>query len=151
MSKPGRVFLTVALCVAASSCMSGPSTPSPVVYDGVWNGTTSQGRSITVIVSSDQKVTSITVEYNFNGCSGSKTFSNLSLTIAKSQPPPGNPQAPGPFDNPGFGFGSGAPDGADFTQVSGAFTSGQTATGSVVFGSYSGCGNGGAIWTASKR
>lgn len=151
MSKPAVLFLTVALCVAASSCTSGPSTPSPVVYDGVWNGTTSQGRSITVIVSSDQKVTSINVEYNFNGCSGSKTFSNLSLTIAKSQPPPGNPQAPGPFDNPGFGFGSGAPDGADFTQVSGAFTSSQTATGSVVFGGYSGCGNGGAIWTATKR
>jgi hypothetical protein len=151
MSKPGLFFLTVALCGAASSCASGPSTPSPLVYDGAWNGTTSQGRSITVIVSSDQKVTSITVEYNFNGCSGSKTFSNLSLTIAKSQPPPGNPQAPGPFDNPGFGFGSGAPDGADFTQVSGAFTSSQTATGSVVFGGYSGCGNGCAIWTATKR
>jgi hypothetical protein len=153
MSKPGLIPLTVALCVAASSCTSssGPSSPSPLVYDGEWNGTTSQGRSITVTVSADQKVTSITVEYNFNGCSGSKTFSNLSLAIARSQPPPGNPQAPGPFDNPGFGFGSGAPDGPDFTQVYGAFTSSQTATGSVVFGGYSGCGNGGAIWTAGKR
>ena len=153
MSKPRLFFLTVALCVAASSCTSssGPSNPSPLVYDGEWNGTTSHGRSMTVIVSPDQKVTSITVEYTFNGCSGSKTFSNLSLTIARSQPPPGNPQAPGPFDNPGFGFGSGAPDGPDFTQVYGAFTSSQTATGSVVFGGYSGCGNGGAIWTATKR
>jgi hypothetical protein len=145
-------LLTITLCAAANSCAS-PSDPSdsPMAYQGEWNGTTSQGRSIAVVVSSDQKVTSITVGYNFNGCSGSKTFSNLSLAIARSQPPPGNPQPPGPFDNPGFGFGSGAPDGPDFTQVYGAFSSSQTATGSVVFGGYPGCGNSGAIWTATKR
>jgi hypothetical protein len=111
------------------------------VYDGQWNGTTSQGKSIAVIVSPDQKVTAITVEYNFNGCSGSKTFSNLSLTIAKSQPPPGNPQPPGPFDNPGFGFGSGGQ--VRIHQVSAPRQVRRHRLGGV--GSYSGCGNGGAI------
>lgn len=156
MSKPNLSFLTIALCAAASACggggsVAGPLSPSQPSYGGQWNGTTSQGTSIAVMVSSDQKVTSITVGYRFNGCSGSKTFSNLSLAIAGSQPPPENPQAPGPFNNPGFGYGSGPPDEPNFTQVYGAFTSSETATGSVVFGGYSGCGNGGAIWTATKR
>jgi hypothetical protein len=111
---------------------------------------TSQGASIAVTVSSDQKVTSITVGYRFNGCSGSKTFPNLSLEIARPQFPPGNPPVPSPFDNPGFTYGS-APDELNFTLlVSGAFTSSETATGLVVFEDYSGCGNAHAIWNATK-
>ena len=146
-----RFLPAVVLSAATLSCSSPSSPDSAATYTGDWNGTTSQGRAIAFTVSADQKVTSITVGYSFNGCSGSKTFSNLSLAIARVQPPPGNPQAPGPFaNNPGFGFGSGAPDGADFVQVSGAFTAAQSATGSVVFGAYSVCGNSGAIWTATK-
>ena len=55
MSKPGPIFLTIALCAAASSCgsPSGPSD-SPMAYQGEWNGTTSQGRSIAVVVSENR-------------------------------------------------------------------------------------------------
>ena len=146
-----RLLTAVVLSATALSC-SSPSTPdSAATYAGDWTGTTSQGRTIAFTVSADQKVTSITVAYNFNGCSGSKTFSNLSLAIAQVQPPAGNPQAPGPFaNNPGFGFGSGAPDGADFVQVYGAFTAAHAATGSIVFANYAGCGNAGGIWTAQR-
>jgi hypothetical protein len=149
--RPPRLLPAIVLTVtAACSSPSGPSD-STVIYTGTWTGTTTQGRAISFTVSADQQVTAITVGYSFNGCSGSKTFPNLSLAIAKVQPPPGNPQPPGPFENnPGFGFGSGAPDGADFVQVYGAFTSAQSATGSVVFGAFSGCGNSGATWTATK-
>ena len=80
MSKPGPRAVTMAWCALMSAC--GPTTPSSAALDGQWSGTTSQGTSITFTVSSDQKVTAITVGYRFNGCSGVQTFSNLSLETA---------------------------------------------------------------------
>jgi hypothetical protein len=147
-------LLLIALCVAASACggggnVTGPSSPSQPGYAGHWNGMTSQGASIAITVSSDQRVTSITVGYRFNGCSGSKTFPNLSLETARPQPPPGNPQVPAPFDNPRFAYES-APDLLTYTLVSGAFTSSETANGAVFFTDYSGCGHAHAIWNATK-
>src|SRR5438046_1264923 len=80
MSKPGPRFVTIAWC--ALMCACGPTTPSSATLDGQWSGTTSQGTPITFTVSSDQKVTDITVGYSFNGCSGVQTFSNLNLETA---------------------------------------------------------------------
>jgi hypothetical protein len=91
----------------------------------------------------DQKVTAISVGYSFNGCSGSVTFSTLNLDI-------GSTPNPATTLGPGFGFGSGPPDAPNYTQVFGSFSSNTTATGSVVFGGYTGCGNGGGIWMAAK-
>jgi hypothetical protein len=131
---------------ACGNSDSGPTTPSPEArYDGQWNGTTSQGKPIAFTVGTEQKVTAITVGYGFSGCSGEKTFSGLNLDIGF---PPGPARV---TIGPGFGYGSGPPDGPNYTQVYGSFTSTTTATGSVVFGAYSGCGNAGAIWTAAKR
>ena len=138
MSKSGQLFFITALCVFTIACASGensPTIPSSGGYDGQWSGTTSQGRTITFTISPDQKVTAITAGYSFSGCSGSNTFSNLNLDIGT----PPNPASP---SGPGFGFGSGPPDGPDYTQVYGSFSSGSTATGTVIFGDYSGCGNG---------
>jgi hypothetical protein len=148
MLKPRPLLLTIALCALVSACGSSPTTPSPggpPSYEGQWSGTTSQGRPITFTVSPDQKVTAISVGYNFNGCSGVNTFSNLTLDIGY----PPNPAAP--TLGPGFGYGSGPPDGPNYTQVYGSFTSNTTATGSVIFGGYPGCGNSGGIWTATRR
>ena len=147
MAKAGALFL-MALCLLASGCDYGstsPSTGGSARYDGEWSGTTSQGRPITFKVSSDQKVTAISVGYNFNGCSGQNTFANLNLAIG-TPPNPGSPSL-----GPGFGFGSGPPDAANYTQVLGNFTAPTTATGSVVFAAFAGCGNSGGIWTATKR
>jgi hypothetical protein len=105
---------------------------------------TSQGRPIGFTVSA-QKVTAINVEYNFNGCSGAHTFSNLTLDIGT----PPNPNAPSL--GPGFGFGSGPPDQPDFTQVLGTFRSTTSANGTIFFGAYSGCGTAIAIWNAARR
>ena len=77
MSKPGPRFVTIAWCAVMSAC--SPTTPSSAALDGQWTGTTSQGTPITFTVSSDQKVTAISVGYSFNGCSGVQTFSNLNL------------------------------------------------------------------------
>jgi hypothetical protein len=144
-------LLQLALCASLSACgnsISGPTPPTPAAsfrYDGEWSGTTSQGRPISLTVSSDQSVTAITVGYSFNGCSGVNTFSNLNLAIGNP------PNASSPTLGPGFGYGSGPPDGPHYTQVYGSFTSSTTATGSVIFGDYPGCGNSGAIWSATKR
>jgi hypothetical protein len=144
------IFLLTAWCAAVSACGRGsaPTTPSPggtSGYAGQWIGTTSQGRPITITVSQVQKVTAITVEYNFNGCSGVSTFTDLDLDIGS----PPNPTPPSL--GPGFGFGSGPPDGPNYTQVYGWFTSGAAATGSVIFSGYSGCGNSVGIWNATRR
>jgi hypothetical protein len=142
--KPGSRLFAIAVCALTSACGGGATTPSPRPgYDGEWNGTTSQNRPITFTVSSDQKVTAITVGYSFNGCSGTNTFSNLNLAIGN----PPNPASPGP----GFGFGSGPPDGPNYTQVLGTFSSNTEATGTVIFGAYSSCGNTGALWSATRR
>jgi hypothetical protein len=143
-------LLTIAVCVVLGGCKDSPTTPTPppgglAGYAGEWGGTTSQGRPLSFTVSADQKVTAITVDYNFNGCAGVKTFSNLSLDIAR----PTNPNAP--VAGPGFGYGTGPPEGGDFTQVVGFFAPNGTVTGSVVFVEYGSCGNAVAIWTATRR
>jgi len=128
---------------------SGPGTPtSPpgvmATYQGEWSGMTSQGMRISFTVA-DQKVTSISVGYNFNGCTGTHAFPNLNLVIGY----PPNPSAP--YPGPGFGFGSGAPDAPNYTQVYGTFGSSTAASGSLVFGDYAGCGNSLGIWSASRN
>ena len=144
-------LLGLALCAFLSACANsdrGPTPPTPAAslrYDGEWSGTTSQGRPITFTVSSDQRVTAITVGYSFNGCSGVNTFSNLNLEIGNL------PNASTLTLGPGFGYGSGPPDGPRYTQIYGSFTSSTTATGSVIFGDYPGCGNSAGIWSATKR
>ncbi len=62
MSKSGPLILTIALCAFMSSCNGGGTSPTTVSYDGQWIGTTFQGRPIAFTVSSDQKVTAITIE-----------------------------------------------------------------------------------------
>jgi hypothetical protein len=145
--------MMVALCAMIPACgnESTPTTPSSG-YEGQWSGTTSQGKSIAFTVSSDQKVTSITVGYGFGTCSGEHRFANLSLEIGVPPiPPRGTPRGPTPTPGPGFGYGSGPPDAPNFTQITGWFTSSTTASGIVIFGEYPGCGNAVGIWSADRR
>lgn len=140
-------LLLVAILTGACSSNEGAPTSPPGVmanYEGEWTGTTSQGMRISFIVS-DKKVTSISVGYNFNGCNGTSSFPNLTLAIGY----PPNPTSP--YPGPGFGFGSGAPDGPNYTQIYGTFSSGNGATGSMIFGDYSGCGNSLGIWSAARK
>jgi hypothetical protein len=137
------------LAFVASACSgsgNAPTSPPGVManYEGQWSGMTSQGMRITFTIS-DQKVTSISLGYNFNGCSGMNTYPNLTLAIGS----PPNPGSPNP--GPGFGFGSGPPDGPNYTQIYGTFSSGTSATGSMIFGDYAGCGNSLGIWSAAKK
>ena len=81
-----RVFSALWLvCVALSGCgdSSSPSAPSPVTasFNGQWTGTTSQGQPVSFTVASD-RVTTISAGYNYSGCSGTATATNLNLEIA---------------------------------------------------------------------
>jgi hypothetical protein len=142
----GCLLLLAALAGACSSNGSAPTSPPGVMasYEGDWSGMTSQGMRISFTVSG-QKVTSINVGYNFSGCNGTNSFPNLNLAIGYP------PNRTTPYPGPGFGFGSGAPEGPDYTQVSGTFSSSTAATGSMIFGGYSGCGNSLGIWSANKK
>jgi hypothetical protein len=69
--------------VLAVACSDGPTSPSASSLSvGQWSGTTTQGMPIAFTVSSDEAVTTITVAYSFNSCSGTQTFSNLSVPTA---------------------------------------------------------------------
>lgn len=135
-----------ALCAAllASACDSGGATPSPSTGNltGQWRGTTTQGATIQFSVSSDRRIVSMSVGYAFNGCAGTTVLSDLDVVIF-------NARAPGQGQS--FSFGTGPSDGPNYTQMFGAFDSDVAARGSVLFGSYDGCGNGGANWVASRE
>jgi hypothetical protein len=151
MRSRARVGALVA-CVSLSAC--NPTTPSPSssgALDGQWSGTTAQGVPITFSVASNQKVTSISVGYSFNGCSGIQTYSNLSLDTA-----PTVICVPGPCSNDissfrSFNYLAGSPGGPS-TTINGLFVLGSRAEGQVAFRDYPGCGTAAGIgWTASKQ
>jgi hypothetical protein len=130
-------------CRGSVTAPDGPGTN----FTGQWSGSTSQGASIAFSVSADQTVTAITVGHDFNACRGTETFSSLSLDIAESG---FLRRVPIP-STPGFGFGSGSPEGPNFTQVTGMFTSSQAASGTVTFLNFANCGNTVASWNATRR
>ena len=137
-----------ALCVsmhACSSSVAGPTPPSPesvTSFGGQWTGTTAQNAPIEFTVSSDHKVTAITVGHEFDGCSGARAFADLAIEIASL----GGGRA---FR---FEFASAPAGTPNRILLGGVFDSNSTARGSVLFVDYPGCGLGaGTAWTATKR
>ena len=147
MWKPAPFVLTIVCALACACSGDSPTAPSAPDYNGQWSGATLQGRPVAFTVSSN-RVSAITVGYDFGGCSGSKTFTNLNLEIFDvSGPAPGGQTTP---NSRGFAYGVGAPDGS-FVQIQGFFRSNTTADGAVVFAEYPGCGDGAGFWLATKR
>ena len=143
--------LALALCALMSACQSGPTMPTSSGYNGQWSGTTSQGMAISFTVSPDEKVTAITIGHNFNGCSGSQTFSNLNLATAPDVMCIPGPCAPSISAFRSFGYAAGLAEGPS-TQVHGLFLSNSRAEGSAGFRDFPGCGSViGVAWTATKR
>ena len=161
-SRPAR---TSWLCVAAagvslaSACSYLPlaGVPSPLTATafrtvGEWSGTTSQGMPIAFTVSENETVTTITLGYDFNGCSGSHTFSDLNVRTA-----PDLTCIPGPCSGVvttyrAFAYSNGSVGGGPVTQVNGLFLPRNQARGQVTFSDYPSCGTAPPVeWTASKR
>jgi hypothetical protein len=140
-----RLWLVVIAGWTFAGCGHDNVTAPSTGYAGAWSGTTSQNQPIAFTVSADQRVTSVTVGWSFNGCAGTGTSSSNPFPIATPQPP-----GPPPWDNPGFVSG-GQPGDKSVWAVTGAFTSSQTATGTAEFVEFPGCGNSLATWNATRH
>jgi hypothetical protein len=143
-----RAFVLIVSVGALSACNNGGAVVQPSTgYLGQWAGTTSQGQPVAFSVNDKQQVVSLTIGYNFNNCSGTLAWSDLSLPIFTPQPP-GAP----PYNNPGFGYSSQS-QGTNGIAIVGVFTSDTTALGTFDFLVFTACGgaNSGGNWTASKR
>jgi len=79
--RPSRLAIAAAIALWVSGCNS-PTDPGHGGYEGQWNGTTAQGKAISFTISPDERVTVIAIAHEFNGCSGSQTFSGLNIDIA---------------------------------------------------------------------
>ena len=143
------LLLIAAICGQVACAGGTVTTPDGLglTYAGEWMGTTSEGTAIAFDVSDGNIVTQITVGRDNGGCRDAQTFSSLSLTIG-APGLPGRAQVP---SSPGFGFGSGSPEGPNFVQVLGKFSSTQLAQGTVTFLNFERCGNTVAFWTATRR
>ena len=149
--RPG--VAVIAFCALVSACGS-PSSPSggQANYEGQWSGTTAQGRPVTFAISSDQNLTTLTVGHEFNGCSGSQTFSSLSVSIM-----PNVQCIPAPCSNQllsyrAFNYSVGRSLEEPGTSINGLFVSTDRAEGLVHFRGFPGCGDALSVpWSASKR
>ena len=147
-------LVLLASCTLVGACKgpTGSSTETPTLSVGQWSGTTSQGTTIDFSVSSDEKVTTITIGYSFNACSGSQTFSGLDLRTA-----PDVTCIPGPCSGAissyrAFGYATSGPIDGPRTAVNGLFVSANRAEGQAGFFNYPGCGTASGVgWTATKR
>ena len=140
------------VCVALSGCggdSSSPSAASPAMngFNGQWTGTTSQGQPISFTVASD-RVTTISVGYNYSGCSGTATATNLNLEIVDLRTTPFVPP-PDPYI---FQTLVGPYSESDNTQITAFFNSptARSGHGNILF-VRRGCGETIALWTVTKR
>ena len=121
-------------------CACAPARPTPLNFSGDWSGTTSQNQPITFTVSGDLRVTTITLGYNFGGCSGTLTMPAdaplLNTTATASAAVIYTPQ------------GATGPGRATVRFV---FTSIASANGTIEFADFPTCGSATANWTATKH
>ena len=149
MLKAAHRVLASALCAFVTACDT--TTPTQVGLAGQWSGTTSQGTPISFTVSADEKVTSITVGYSFNGCSGSQTFANLNVETAPNVACIPGPCPPSISSYRAFGYSAGPREGPS-TSVNGLFLPMGRAEGLAGFRDYPDCGTAlGIAWTATRR
>jgi hypothetical protein len=142
--------LLILSCTLATACNRIDDVVAPSSgLGGEWSGTTAQGAPIAFTMSADDRVTSLTIGYAFNGCSGSQTFSNLSLPLEKVSCT--SPSCPAGLPSvQAFSYTATSSDGAS-TRVNGGFPLAATAEGIVDFTNYPGCGSAAQIrWSATR-
>ena len=163
MPKSASLLIAMALCVSGCSGAASPSpVPSPLpapgplapsppsIYAGQFQGRTSQGGLFRLKVSPAQQVVVMTVEHRLPGlgCTGSISFTGFSANI--ELPDRGDPSGNGSSGNPHFAFADGLPDKTNYVEVTGGFTSSETAIGTATFTKFHGCGDGTMRWAAVK-
>jgi hypothetical protein len=160
-SRPARAawyFATLA-CVSLAGCglirpraVIAPLSVGQSLSVGEWSGTTSQGTPIRFTVSPTESVVAISVEYNFNGCSGTHTADDVSVPTT-----PDLHCIPGPCSGTlasyrAFAYSVGSDPGEPRMQINGIFLPGGRAQGQIGFFDYPACGSAtGVTWTATRR
>ena len=150
--RPAWCVVTLAAALATACSSPTMSSDASGLSVGDWRGTTSQGMPIAFTVSRDETVTTITLGYSFNGCSGSQTFSNLNIPTAPNvtcipAPCTGTIASYRAFNYSDGRFGTGPR-----TTINGLFLPGNRAEGQAGFVDYPGCGTAtGVTWSATKR
>src|SRR5687767_15127115 len=66
--------------VVSVGCGSSPTSPSSALA-GRWSGTTSQSRPISFVISGDQFVTAMAIDYLPESCPGAKALAGLRIPI----------------------------------------------------------------------
>jgi hypothetical protein len=145
------ILILVSGCVRPSLPSAVPAPGSSGLSVGEWEGTTSQGKPIAFTVSRDEKVTAITLGYDFNDCSGTREFLQLNVPTA-----PDLTCIPGPCPRlaasyRAFGFSDGTVASGPYTQVNGVFLPRNQAKGQAIFSNYPDCGSATVEWTATRR
>lgn len=146
--------MAVALVSACAHPLLPPALPmsgTSSLSAGQWQGTTAQGVPIAFSVSREEKVTSITLGYDFNDCLGTRRFLELSVPTA-----PDVHCIPGPCPRTAtsyraFSHSEGTPGAGPYTQVNGVFLPRGQARGQAVFSDYPQCGSATVEWTATRR
>jgi hypothetical protein len=138
-------------CVRPMLPLAAPMLGLSSMSVGEWEGTTTQGKPISFTVSRDEKLTSLIVGYEFNGCSGTREFFQLKVPTA-----PDLTCIPGPCSYTaatyrGFGFSDGQLAGEPSTQINGVFLPRNQAKGQAVFRNFPNCGSATVQWTATRR
>lgn len=129
-----------------------PVTAGRSLSIGEWRGSTSQGTPIHFTVAPNETVVAITIGYDFNGCTGSHTFDDVSIRTA-----PDVHCIPGPCSGTvasyrAFAYSAGPLSGGARLQINGIFLPGDRAQGQVSFFDYPSCGSApGVTWTATRR
>lgn len=150
-NRAAALFALLLSLAGATACNNGavsPAAPSTTGYAGSWSGRTLQNGTISFSVSQDQVVTSMTFSYAFNGCSGTKTFANLSVPILHDNA--AGASTPGSTGDL-FSYQTGDEESGPLTGVQGGFYANGTAIGVIVVSGYPNCGGDTAIvWSASR-
>ncbi len=148
-----RLALIVLSVGAAAVGACGTSTgPSASSYTGEWSGTTAQGRPVAFTISSAQAVTTITLGHDFNGCSGSQTFSSLALTISPTVQCIPGPCSPALSSYRAFSYASGDRITGPSTEINAVFVSRDRVEGTANFRNFPVCGSAiGVPWSATRR
>jgi len=157
-----RTFSSLSVVLVLETACVHPRLPSMVpsmvpmlgassLSVGEWEGTTSQGKRIAFTVSEDETVTSITLGYSFNRCSGTRKFQELNVPTT-----PNLTCIPGPCPSTAasyraFGFSDGTYGAAGYTQINGVFLPRNQAKGQAIFSDYPDCGSATVQWTATRR
>lgn len=152
--KPASVLallVAVGVLTATACSPTKPSSPTSLSV-GKWSGTTTQGATIAFEVTSSETLVELTIGHNFNGCSGTQTFSNLSVPTE-----PNVVCIPGPCSGSisayrQFAYVNGNVRGSPSTVVNGVFFPGGSAQGQASFLDFAGCGTAAGVqWSATRR